>query len=813
MARVARWSFVLWVAGVAAASLPARAAVTGEDVERAIRDGVRYLRNTQQEDGSWPGESGATELATLALLTAGEPADDPQIGRAIEFIRRHHDPASFVDPHKTYTIGLQTMVFAAIDPLAYRHQIARNAEWLIATQLVSVNPGGLAHGGIPLGSWSYGREWGRVARNRTGRGDNSNTQYALLGLNAAGEAGVPIPAQVWLAARHHWEACQAPDGGWSYMAAQRKATPSMTTAGVSSLVITGARLSRGREALVGHTIHDCGHVEADIPLQRGIDWLGSNFTVKGNLYYLYGLERAGRLTGLRFFGDHDWYREGAEELVQTQRRGVGAWNEGYGPLVSTSFALLFLAKGRAPVLVHKLRHGPGDDWNNDPDDVRNLVGLVSRDWKHLMTWQVVEPGSAGVAGMLQAPIAFLNGHEAPGLGPEAEARLRDYVEQGGFLFAESCCGRPEFDRGFRALMKRLFPAPESALHPLPEEHPVWRSRWPLRPADHRLEGIDFGCRTVVIYSPGDLSCWWNQMEDHRDHPAVIVAEKVGQNVVDYATGHELPADKLTIREARDFRADSPRRGALYIAKLRHSGDWNIAPLAIPNLTTILKEKRGFDVVINHKELSPRDPNLVHYPLIYVHGRAAPTFDREDLDHLRSHLDPGGGRSSPTPPAAAPPSTPPSASSSPSWSPGTRSSRSPATTSSTPRGPATTSRGSGATRPPTAGSAILSSKGSRSTAAGPSSTRGSTSAAPCSAPPPSTARGTPPRAPRGSRPTSSSTRPCPDTDPPQESRNSRSSRVRFWIRRLSALRMASARSRFFCWSSRIFSSTVSRQIRR
>ena len=48
----------------------------------------------------------------------------------------------------------------------------------------------------------------------------------------------------------------------------------------------------------------------------------------------------------------------------------------------------------------------------------------------------------------------------------------------------------------------------------------------------------------------------------------------------------------------------------------------------------------------------------------------------------------------------------------------------------------------------------------------------------------------------------------------DSRNSRSSRVRFWMTpRLSAFRMASARSRFFCWSSRIFSSTVSRQIRR
>jgi hypothetical protein len=381
--------------------------------------------------------------------------------------------------------------------------------------------------------------------------------------------------------------------------------------------------------------------------------MSTNFMVNQNInngqswlyYYLYGLERAGRLSGRRFFGNNDWYREGATFLVGTQDRLQGFWvgrsNE-QDPLLTTSFSLLFLSKGRAPVLVNKLRHGPGTDWNNDHDDITNLVGVVSRDWKHLLTWQVVDPNVASVEDMLQAPIGYFNGHESPFFSPEGKARLRDFVEQGGVIFAEACCSRREFDRGFRALMKEVFPEPELELHPLAEDHAVWRSKYKLDANVHPLWGIEHGCRTVVIYSPDDLSCYWNQLENVPGNPRVRSATALGQNVIDYATGRELPADKLAVRDVADFKEDRPRRGALRIAKLRHAGDWNIAPLAIPNLTTTLRDKLKFDVVINHKELFPRDPGLVHYPLIYLHGRAAVDFSEEDLAALRRHLDPGGG---------------------------------------------------------------------------------------------------------------------------------------------------------------------------
>jgi hypothetical protein len=630
---------------------PALGAVTRQEVERAIRDGVRFLIRQQRDDGSWAdadprAQTGTTSLVTLALLTAGESPKSPAVAKALEFLQKY----SAEELHRTYSVALQTMVYAAADPERYKVQIADNVAWLEKAQLRRGD-----HFDWP-GSWTY-------SSDKETQGDNSNTQYALLGLYAASEVGVPVKREVWTLARDYWEMAQRNDGSWGYMPHDHQpATGSMTCAGISSLIITGLRRYEGLEVLLEDgSVRNCGKGAVNPNLQRGIDWLSAHFKVSENYgkgalwkyYYLYGLERAGRLTGQRFFGADpvtgrpwDWYRVGAEHLVHLQDKFDGSWRGGVSaeesPLVTTSFALLFLAKGRSPVLINKLRHGPSSDWDNDHDDVRNLVGAVSKDWKHLLTWQAVDPDTASVEDLLQAPILFFNGHEVPAFSAAAKKNLREYVEQGGFLFAEACCGRKEFDEGFRALMKEIFPEPEYDLHPLADDHAVWRTKFPLSPDVHPLWGIEHGCRTVVIYSPGDLSCAWNQSEIQPNHVAVIKALRVGQNVVDYATGRELPADKLEVRDVTKIRLQPAKRGALHIAKLRHAGDWNVAPLAIPNLAASLHDKLHFDVVINHKEIFPRDPNLVHFPLIYIHGRAALSFSEEDKAALRRHLEPGGG---------------------------------------------------------------------------------------------------------------------------------------------------------------------------
>ena len=618
----------------------ARADVTSEQVEHAIRRGVEFLKRKQAPDGSWidvdqAAHTGTTSLAAIALLTAGEKPNAPVIRRALAYLTQF----DCNQLNSTYAVSLQTMVFAAADPVRLRDRILANVEYLERGQIK------LGERVMWPGSWNYGPPMRA--------GDNSNTQYALLGLNAAREAGVIIRPEVWLLTQKYFELSQNRDGGWGYTPQQKQSTASMTCAGISGLILTGSRRYESDEHLQGDAIRECGKGGFNPFVAKGIDWLANHFDVRQNFghgqqwkfYYLYALERAGRLAGVRFFGQNDWYRLGAEQFVAAQNNLSGFWQNGAqeNDIVATSFALLFLAKGRAPILINKLRHPPDQDWNNDPDDIRNIVSVVSEDWKSLLAWQVVDPRTATVQEMLMAPIVFFNGHEVPDFSIQAKANLKAFVEQGGFIFADACCGSRAFDQGFKRLMKELFPDPGVELKELPADHPVWRSKHLLAPDVHPLLGIDHGCRTVVIYSPADLSCYWNQLERSPFNPAVIKSTKVAQNVIDYATGREMPADKLVIRDVIDFKTDAPKRGALRIAKLKHSGDWNIAPQAIPNLMEVLrKPPLNFNVVIKQKELLPRDPDFVYYPLIYVHGRAALSFENDDLEALRQSLEPGGG---------------------------------------------------------------------------------------------------------------------------------------------------------------------------
>src|SRR5262249_17398379 len=115
--------------------------VTSEQVEDAIREGVRFLKSQQQGDGSWTEaeaqvKTGTTSLVTLALITAGERIDSPTVQKSLEYLRGF-GPQQL---RNTYAIGLQTMVFAAAEPERDRLPLLATGDWLLDRRTIPAYP-------------------------------------------------------------------------------------------------------------------------------------------------------------------------------------------------------------------------------------------------------------------------------------------------------------------------------------------------------------------------------------------------------------------------------------------------------------------------------------------------------------------------------------------------------------------------------------------------------------------------------------------------------------------------------------------------
>ncbi|GAH42842.1 unnamed protein product, partial [marine sediment metagenome] len=299
-----------------------------------------------------------------------------------------------------YQTSLKVMALQSVDPVAYQRQIAEGARYLMRVQEGS-------------GGWSY---------SGPGTTDNSNSQFAVLGLNAAALSGVAVPDAVWQKARNYYRVGQNRDGGWGYRPGSTNSYGSMTAAGVASLYICDMwlHISSG----------ECGVYADDRAVQVGLGWLARNFSVATNprhrswkFYYLYALERAGVILARRYFGRIDWYRQGVEHLAGQPPGALFTHSGSEWPFLKKCFALLFLAKGNAPILIHKAQWS--GKWDTYRYDARFLVEYVGRRLDQPLDWQIL-PLSAPLDLLMAAPILYINGTGGVGWTPDEIRRLKEY---------------------------------------------------------------------------------------------------------------------------------------------------------------------------------------------------------------------------------------------------------------------------------------------------------------------------------------------------------------------------------------------------
>ncbi len=336
-----------------------------DEIARAIARGVAYLKEVQQPAGHWSftfnedHDLGITALAGLALLENGVDRSDRAIGKATEVVR-----TLAARSNQTYDLALAILFLSRVQPGSrgpHDDLIQR-----LGRRLAGGGPEGFWSYLVPLESSEYPkkesikrapssktkkRNQRLLERMRTSDGDNSNTQFALLGIWAAGRHGFDSNDALE-AIDGHFRGTQSFPGRWGYKPGMQGAN-AMTCAGLMGLAIGAARPKEAERL----SARARGAALAADPVFAGalkcVSEDALEISEESDIYYLWSLERVCVALGLRQLAGFDWYAAGARVLVASQHKD-GNWPEQrWGSLPNTCLALLFLRKAN---LAFELDH-------------------------------------------------------------------------------------------------------------------------------------------------------------------------------------------------------------------------------------------------------------------------------------------------------------------------------------------------------------------------------------------------------------------------------------------------------------------------
>lgn len=625
----------VWCAiGCVLASGAALPAATPQEVNDAIDRAVKYLWSVQRADGAWEaGQGGAgheasqvggqTAMVTYALLAAGESPQDARMKSAIQYLQT-------VPMRGTYASGMRAQVWNYLPRTQdVRAGIMADAELLLKTNL---NQPGARNEGL----YRY------AAAN--GDYDHSCSNYGVLGLWAISQAPFEIPTVIWQTIDKAWRERQNPDGGWSYQFQSSsgpgggRSTMTMTSAGVATLFIT-------QDYLYAMQGLNCTGNIVDPHIERGIKWMSDNFARfrEGSwVYYsLYNIERVGVASGHKYFGTVDWYKQGAEYLVRGQQ-GNGSWG---GNVRNTAWAIMFLVRGRAPVMLNKLEyyvHFAGDKerpatWNERPRDAANITRWTSAQIERLLNWQIVNL-KVDIEELHDAPILFIAGKEALNLKKEEEDKLRLYVEQGGMIVGNADCASKPFAESFKKLGTKLF---GTEFRELPADHPIYTSQqyparaWRQKPS---MLGLSNGCRELMIlYPTADPARFW-QTQTFGGPNAEPLSQSMA-NIFLYSVSKQNLRYKGDIHIVRrDGRKSATRSVA--VARLQYAGNWDPEPGGWRRLAAIMHNDHSTDLKVETVRLGDGKLSSA-YKFAHLTGTTRISLPPAARDEIRRYVEGGG----------------------------------------------------------------------------------------------------------------------------------------------------------------------------
>lgn len=579
------------------------------------------------------GFGGLTALTTYALLASGESPTDPRLAAAIEFLRK-------LEMVSVYPLGMRAQVWPFLPPTPEnKAAIKRDAQLLMQ---------GMQKKGPALGTYDY------MITMPSSRIDLSNSQYGVLGVWASEQTGATeVPVTYWQQVESAWLKLQQSDGGWAYEGIPRGDHPvtlSMTAAGVATLFITQdyTRVADG--------LGCSGNIRND-HIDRGMVYIGQHFdeALRESQYTLYGIERIGVAGGYKYINGIDWYQTGADYLIKTQQPD-GAWvGRWHGAPAETPFGMLFLARGRAPIVMNKLQYGEpdagkapavdaakkpvtrtkGPAWNQRPRDAANITRWIGRQAERDLNWQIVNL-DAPAGEMNDAPILYIAGSEAPIFTDEHRAKLKAYVENGGMIVANADCGGTGFTTAMRKLAGELF-APRE-FRELPATHVLYtgeqfhRKSWKTKPS---VMSLSNGVRELFVLIPqaDPAKAWQTQAAKGKEELFQLMA-----NLFLYAVdkqGLQVKGQSYLVHAKPDAKPTS----TIKLARLQYDGDWDPEPGGWRRLVAILLNDHsiGLDV----QAVKPAAGSLKGFAIAHLTGTVKFRLTEAQRAEIKSFVADGG----------------------------------------------------------------------------------------------------------------------------------------------------------------------------
>ena len=193
--------------------------------------------------------------------------------------------------------------------------------------------------------------------------------------------------------------------------------------------------------------------------------------------------------------------------------------------------------------IARLQYKGGGDWYSDPSSLPNLLRFVK---EHTRIDATTEEARVQIMDeeLFSYPYIYMTGHGNISFSPEEIARLRHYLESGGFLHADDNYG---MDEAFRREIRKVFPKKE--LVELPPVHDIFHCHFDFPnglPKIHQHDGkrpqalgLFEGERLIVLYTyETDLGDGWEDEHVHHNPPEKrLAALQMGTNILVWALTH------------------------------------------------------------------------------------------------------------------------------------------------------------------------------------------------------------------------------------------------------------------------------------